>query len=53
MRDHLTEDVKSLVGKIDKQAMGLNASRSKPVKKEKKTVKKITEREFKGGDFFT
>lgn len=39
MRDQAVEEVKTLVGKIDKSAMGQHASRSKPKKKEKKVVK--------------
>ena len=35
MRDQPTEDVKSLAGKIDKQAMGQHASRAKPLQKPK------------------
>lgn len=40
MRDQPTEDVKSLVGKIDKQAMGQHASRLKPTRKTTQKTKK-------------
>ena len=52
MRDQPTEDVKSLAGKIDKQAMGQHASRAKPLQKPK-AGKKREEWELKGGDLLT
>jgi len=50
MRLESVEDVKSLVGKIDKSSMGQNASKDKPKKVVKKTVKKAEPWEMKGGN---
>ena len=50
MRDQPTEEVKSLVGKIDKTAMGQSISRNKPKKSQKKTIKENKEWELKGGN---
>jgi hypothetical protein len=49
MRDQPTEDVKSLAGKIDKQAMGQHASRTKPQHKPT-PAKKKDDWDLKGGD---
>lgn len=38
MKEQPVEDVKSLVGKIDKTAMGQKSSRSQPKKEKKKGV---------------
>ena len=40
MKDQNVEEVKSLVGKIDKTAMGKHITRTKPKKVKKKTDKK-------------
>ena len=50
MWDKPVEDVKSLVGKIDKSAMGQHSSRSKPKKEKKKTPKNTSGWELKGGN---
>src|SRR4051794_39352421 len=50
MKDQPVEDVKSLVGKIDKTAMGQKSSRTKPKKERKKTAPKTEGWELKGGD---
>lgn len=50
MKEQPTEEVKSLVGKIDKTAMGQNIARSKPKKGKKKTAKTSEGWELKGGN---
>lgn len=50
MRDQPVEEVSSLVGKIDKSAMGQKSSRSKPNKQKKKPARKAEGWELKGGD---
>ncbi len=50
MKDQPVEEVKSLVGKIDKSAMGEKSARSKPKREKKKAVKKSEGWELKGGN---
>lgn len=50
MKDQPGEEVKSLVGKIDKTAMGQNISRNKPKKAKKKTPKSSEGWDLKGGN---
>jgi hypothetical protein len=50
MHDQPMEEVHSLVGKIDKSAMGQKSSRSKPKKEKKKPVKKTEDWQLKGGN---
>lgn len=50
MREQNLEEVKTLVGKIDKAAMGQHSSRDKPKKQAKKAKPQQDTWEFRGGN---
>lgn len=50
MREQNLEEVQTLVGRIDRTAMGQHSSRDKPKKQTKKTKPKQDSWDFKGGN---